>query len=413
MWWRFARLVMPLVAAFALLPSGAMAQLGALPQVNLPPVGPTVGGALETTTREVGALDRRTQRLVDQLARERLRDIDRLVRRNADRIEQDTSGAPARRGELLAMALTDGQQATLERAGFRVLGTERIEDLSLSVTRLSTPEGLNLADAQAVVSSLAPDASITPDHLYFQAGAASATLAISMQGTASISTPVGVIDGGPSSAVPVTDRKGFANGAPMASNHGTAVAGLLREAGVRTIYAADVYGNDPAGGNALAIAKALGWTVGRGSKVVTISLVGPRNPVLEGAIRAAQRRGATVVAAVGNDGPAAPPAFPASYDGVIAVTAVDRRNRALIEAGRALHLDYAAPGADFHGLDARGKRIKLRGTSYAAPLVTARIAAHGAGNWRSKLDREARDLGAKGPDSTYGRGLVCERCVAR
>ena len=86
---------------------------------------------------------------------------------------------------------------------------------------------------------------------------------------------------------------------------------------------------------------------------MTISLVGPRNPVLERGIAAAQGKGVVVVAAVGNDGPAAPPAYPASYKGVVAVTAVDKRDRALIEAGRALHLEYAAPGADFRASNAQ------------------------------------------------------------
>jgi subtilisin family serine protease len=113
-----------------------------------------------------------------------------------------------------------------------------------------------------------------------------------------------------------------------------------------------------------------------------------------------------IVAAVGNDGPAAPPAYPASYPGVIAVTGVDGRNRALIEAGRALHLDYAAPGADMLGAKAGGGMAPLRGTSYAAPLVAARL----AGSSLAALDREAVDLGKRGPDKIYGRGLVCGDC---
>jgi hypothetical protein len=40
-----------------------------------------------------------------------------------------------------------------------------------------------------------------------------------------------------------------------------------------------------------------------------------------------------VAAAVGNDGAAAPPAFPASYNGVLAVTGVDGHGRVLFEAG--------------------------------------------------------------------------------
>ena len=118
-----------------------------------------------------------------------------------------------------------------------------------------------------------------------------------------------------------------------------------------------------------------------------------------------------MVAAVGNDGPAAPPAYPASYPGVIAVTGVDGRNRALIEAGRATHLDYAAPGADMLAVNAAGKWVRVRGTSYAAPLVAARAAAALSGdNVTAALDREAVDLGRKGPDSTYGRGLLCGSC---
>jgi subtilisin family serine protease len=119
-----------------------------------------------------------------------------------------------------------------------------------------------------------------------------------------------------------------------------------------------------------------------------------------------------IVAAVGNDGPAAPPSYPASYPGVIAVTGVDGRNRALIEAGRALHLDYAAPGADMMGAKPGGSLARLRGTSYAAPLVAARLAAQPKPSL-ALLDREATDLGKPGPDKIYGRGLVCGDCRTR
>ena len=222
-----------------------------------------------------------------------------------------------------------------------------------------------------------------------------------------------MIDGATGPSIAVAETRGFAEGAPYPSHHGSSVASLLHHAGAGTIRVADVYGTDKAGGNALAMAKGLGWLVERGSKVVTISLVGPRNALLERAVRAAQNRGVVVVAAVGNDGPAAPPAYPASYPGVVAVTAVDGKRRALIEAGRALNLDYAAPGADIYGRNAKGNRIKLRGTSFATPLVAARVArAMGQGSdWRSALDREAIDLGRKGPDDIFGRGLVCATCT--
>jgi hypothetical protein len=96
----------------------------------------------------------------------------------------------------------------------------------------------------------------------------------------------------------------------------------------------------------------------------------------------------------------------------LAVTGVDGRNRALIEAGHALHLDYAAPGADMIAANAAGRWVRVRGTSYAAPLAAARAAAALAlgADVIPALDREAVDLGRKGPDSTYGRGLLCGTC---
>ena len=132
---------------------------------------------------------------------------------------------------------------------------------------------------------------------------------------------------------------------------------------------------------------------------------------------AAQARGLVIVAAVGNNGPAAPPGCPASYPGVIAVTGVDGRNRALIEAGRASHLDYAAPGADMLAAGISGRVFRVRGTSFAAPLVAATIARFypspspaAVGAALKRVDTLARDLGPRGPDKIFGRGLVCGDC---
>ena len=400
-----------LCAALALVTAPLAAQV-ALPRVPLPQVGPVVGETLDTLDETRAGV----QRTVERLARDRLRTIDRLVRRNADAIEYDAAGAPARRGELLVMGVSAYALGPALEAGFTVLSREEVEGLDLSLMRLGVPEGMDLAEAQAALGILLPQAQVSADNLHFQSGTANgAVLAISAQSSAGSAAPVGMIDGAPGPAVKVTETRGFAAGAPFPSHHGSSVASLLAHAGAGTIRVADVYGTDKAGGNALAMAKGLGWLVARGSKVVTISLVGPRNAVLERAIRAAQRKGVVVVAAVGNDGPAAPPAYPASYDGVVAVTAVDGKRRALIEAGRALHLDYAAPGADIYGRNAKGKRIGLRGTSFATPLVAARLAralARGR-NWRAALDAEAVDLGRKGHDDTYGRGLVCGGCTGR
>lgn len=387
-------------------------------QVALPGVSvPRVGGVLDPITRTVESTVDKTARMADRLASERLRTIDRLVRHNSDLIERDADGEPARRGELLVMDASAEALGRATGAGFVAAGTENIVDLGMSVTRLRVPHGLSLAEAQQLLGTLLPGATVSADNLHFQSGEAGVPIlpVAASAANRSPSVAVGMIDGAPGKSVPVTATRGFARGAPTASHHGSAVASLLKSAGVGKVRVADVYGTDKAGGNALAIASGLGWLVGEGSRVVTISLVGPKNAVLERAIAGARRKGVVVVAAVGNDGPAAPPAYPASYNGVVAVTAVDGKRRALIEAGHALHLDYAAPGADISGLNAKGKRIKLRGTSFATPLVAARAAqALGLGrNWRAALDGEAVDLGKKGADPVFGRGLLCASCSGR
>jgi len=394
--------------AIALLAAPAAAQLGLLGP------GDTLGrvtGSVEGLVNQAVSTSRVT---IDALAAARIDRLTRLVRNNRQTIEFDADAQPARRGELL---LEGADQAAIERteqAGFTVIDRENFDDLGISVVRLAVPSGVSLARAEKRLHTLLPDATISADQLYFASGrpASVSTGQRSTPGSA-LSVPIGVIDGAPGASISVKATRGFARGAPFASDHGSAVVSLLRQTGATDISVADVYGTDPAGGNALAIVRALGWLLSRDVRVISISLVGPRNPVLARAIGAMQARGTVIVAAVGNDGPAAPPSFPASYPGVLAVTAVDGRDRALIEAGRALHLDYAAPGADMLAANAAGQWRSVRGTSFATPLVAARAAqalSDRGAQWRAALDGEARDLGRKGPDPVFGRGLICGLC---
>lgn len=404
-----------LIGALAV-PLAAQLQMPGAP-VRVPQVGGVLGDVtdqLDTTAAEATALGEREAR---RLLRLRDRTLDRLLRANPQAIERDAGGNLARRGELLATGVGGAELQLLEKAGFRVLAREQIDGLDIAFVRLAVPAGMALAEGQRRVAELVPDGQVEADTIHLEAGGdiAPAALPLAAGAVAAlvlVDVKVGIIDGGVGKAVPVSGQKGFASGAPHPSNHGSAVANLLHGHGVGRLWVADVYGKDPAGGNASAIAKALGWLTASGCKVVTVSLVGPRNSLVERAITAARGKGVVVVAAVGNDGPAAPPAYPASYEGVIAITGVDRKGRALIEAGRALHVDYAAPGAEVFARDAAGTRKVWRGTSFATPLAAARIAnalAQGE-NWRSTLDREARDLGARGADKIYGRGVVCESC---
>lgn len=413
-------LAVSLMAGALAWPLAAQLQVPGVP-VRVPPVGGVLGevnGQLEQTVEQASALTGREARRLLQL---RERTLGRLLRANPQAIERDAVGNLARRGELLATGLAEPGFAVLEQAGFRVLAREQIEGLDIAFARIAVPAGMTLAEGQGRVAELVPEAEVEADTLHLEAGGQMAPRPLPLAAMAAAATAaasnvkVGVIDGGIGKAVAVSGLRGFAAGAPRASDHGSAVASLLQAQGITRLWVADVYGSDPAGGNASAIAKAVGWLTASGCKVVTVSLVGPRSALVERAITAAQGKGVVVVAAVGNDGPAAPPAFPASYADVLAITGVDRKGRALIEAGRALHLDYAAPGAGVFARDATGKIKAWRGTSFAAPLAAARVAAAlgSAGAWRARVDAEARDLGPRGADKTYGRGLLCGSCAQR
>lgn len=419
------KVAMIMAALLVLLPGTAWAQIGLPSQPQLPvpsprlPQAPAVEPDLPVTDalleERLEGLSAKARRSAIRLLKAKDQAARQLLRRHGGLIERDAAGDLARRGELLALDANESELAALTAQGFQIIGTENIDGLDMGVTRMAVPNKMSLKAAQLLANSLAPQAEVVADNLHFQSASAPVPSILMQASSRSIGLEVGMIDGGTAKAVPIRAVKGFAKGAPLASNHGTAVATLLRSAGVRRIRVADVYGSDPAGGNALAVAKGIGWLVQNGSKVISISLVGPRNALVQRAIASAQRKGAVIVAAVGNDGPAARPAYPASYKGVVAVTGVDKKGRALIEAGRALNLDYAAPGANIYAVNAKGKRVKLRGTSFATPLVAARLAAarQRTRNWRLVLDREARDLGVKGPDKTFGRGLICGACARK
>jgi len=417
----------PSLAMLCLLLGGTDARVAAqvaLPQVQLPGAAGPLPSLPEVDIGRVAVMG-------DNLTQLRLDRITALVRGNRDSIELDERGEPAVRGVLVASGVDAAMIARAGEAGFALIDRERIEGLDLDIARFRVPDGRSLARARKQLAKLLPGVEVDADNLYFPSGPAGALPGAALaaaQGGGKAS--LGLIDGGVAAHPSVAGRveqRGFAKGAPSASRHGTAVASLLVGSGAvqgaapgQRLLAADVYGSDPAGGNASAIARALGWLAQNGVAVTTISLVGPDNRLLSAAVSRAQQRGMLIVAAVGNDGPAAPPAYPASYKGVFAVTGIDAKGRALPEAGRALHVDFAAPGDAVLAATGVGSSDRLRGTSFAAPLVAGRLALRypipaidRIGPAVAALVMEARDLGKPGRDKIYGHGLICGTCGGR
>lgn len=391
--------------------------------------GQVVGGVLSplqgAPQSALGVIDTLGVRTVDALDRVSLRDMRRarlqaLIRANRDVLEADADGNPVRRGEIIAIDASPALLDRVQAAGFPVLRESRIADLGIRMHVLGVPKGDTVREGLKRLGEIAPAGQFEMNHVFEPAGGA--LIAVSAAMATSLATadrPIGMIDGGvaahPSLSAARITQRGFVGDGPQASGHGTAIASLLvgrdgafRGAAVgRALLAADVYGGKPAAGSAEAIARALGWLAESGAEVINISLVGPPNRLLARAVEATRNRGVTIIAAVGNDGPAAPPLYPASYPGVIAVTGVDARDRALVEAGRAEHLDFAAPGADMVAALPADGYTKVRGTSFAAPLVAARFAATEGAPETRKIIVNAEALPGRGK---VGRGIVCKPC---
>ena len=135
--------------------------------------------------------------------------------------------------------------------------------------------------------------------------------------------------------------------------HGTALAGLIAsvapDARLVAIEAFDERTGDANGGaeaTTLTLARAIDVALNRKADVINLSIAGPRDPLIGRMVRHALSQDVIVVAAAGNDGPTAPPRYPAAYDGVIAVTATDSRDQLYPLGARGPHVAIAAPGVD-------------------------------------------------------------------
>jgi hypothetical protein len=389
-------------------------QLGQLPGA-LPPVVQGVTGTVNRTVDDT--FDR-----VGDLASQRLDTIRDMVAQHRDVLEQSPEGDLIVRHEIVATAPSDAALTAAKAAGFTVTRTDTLENLGLNIVVLAAPKGVSTRGALKRLKKLDPDGAYDFNDIYLGSQSASAPGGGGVSGAGG--GRVGLIDGGVDTGHPAlrgakVTQRGFA-GAAQPSEHGTETASLLagRSDGFRgaapgaELYVADVYCNQPTGGSTPAILQALDWMAKERVGVVNISLVGPSNAPMKAAIAAMVKRGHLIVAAVGNDGPAAKPLYPAAFDGVVGVTGVDRRNKVLPEAGRGVQVRFAAPGGDISAARPGGYAT-VRGTSFAAPIVAGLLSRQlnapdpaKAQAVLAAMVTSAEDLGPKGFDTTYGNGLV-------
>ncbi|CAB9517499.1 Thermostable alkaline protease [Seminavis robusta] len=163
-----------------------------------------------------------------------------------------------------------------------------------------------------------------------------------------------------------------------------------------------------------------------GAKIITMSLGGPLPNPFEFLVfdKLLRENGILSFAAAGNGG-GHRPSYPASYNGVISVAAVDRNKAHASFSQRHRRVDISAPGVDVLSLLPSGGCTECNvngaasgyGTASGTSMATPHVAGVAALLWSFKpeatateilraIEDSAVDLGDVGRDDYYGHGLV-------
>lgn len=211
---------------------------------------------------------------------------------------------------------------------------------------------------------------------------------------------------------------------PAPADHGTAIASLLvgdpggSLGGLlpgAELFVAEVFKRREDGSLAAelyAVLQALDWLIAQRVSVVNMSFETGENPVLSLILSKAVNEGLVLVAAAGNGGPDAAPAYPAAHSQVLAVTAVDSQAHAYRYANHGNYIDFSALGVGVRTASADGFQVQS-GTSFAVPAVTAAVAelirrglAPDPVLIRETLREVAQDVGEPGWDDVFGWGVL-------
>jgi Subtilase family/Bacterial Ig-like domain len=196
------------------------------------------------------------------------------------------------------------------------------------------------------------------------------------------------------------------------TNNALGVAGIAPASSLMPIKVAD----DDGFVSLSDVLDAVDWAREHGADIVNMSLGGPLTAeqvaLAQPTFTAARVAGLLMVAAAGNDAIAARE-YPASFAGVVSVSAVDGNDVTADFSNTGHAIDLAAPGVDLLSTSADGGYERMSGTSMAAPHVAGVAALVRAARPDLTVDEleavlraSAVDLGDQGHDTTYGDGLV-------
>jgi hypothetical protein len=345
-------------------------------------------------------------------------------------------------GEVVVANLSGEAEEDVRRLGFVVLDEQQLASLGLTVTRLRVPQRMTAPAARTLLAARFPKVVVDVNAVYRPQGQVilpapgyPAKLIGWGQAPAACGQGlrIGVLDTAVDAVIPglrgarIVQRSFLPSRAkPASTEHGTAIAEILvgQKAGggdrgllpgaelvVAGVFAADSAGIPAA--DVVALVAGLDWLAGSGAPVINMSFAGDANALVSLALQRVTAGRAIVVAAAGNGGGQAPSTFPAAEPGVIGVTAIDSRSQPYADSSRGDYVDFAAPGVRIWIPGPTAAGSYHTGTSFAAPFVTAAVAAQLASGAPTDPERIAQslaesavDLGAPGKDPVFGWGLI-------
>jgi subtilisin family serine protease len=191
-------------------------------------------------------------------------------------------------------------------------------------------------------------------------------------------------------------------------NNGVGIAGLA-QVSIMAVKVLDYQGS----GYYSWIANGIKYAVDNGADVISMSLGGPSDSTtMKDACDYAWSKGVLVVAAAGNDY-GGPVSYPAKYDSVMAVSAIDSSNLLASYSNVGPEIEVCAPGSSVLSCYPGDQYKSMSGTSMACPhvagvagLVFSENQYLSNNDVRNILCDTATDLGSSGFDTSYGYGKV-------
>ena len=371
--------------------------------------------------------------LVDAVEERLESEIDEIVDDLESELEVDESRI--QKAQWLVMAEPQVFEELAEQ-GYLFDTVTELPGLGMRLAEVAGPSSFDItAVRRGVLDVVGKDrAEVDLNHIYTAGTLAAAgegiapRAALSMPATFAATAPkIGMIDSRVDTSHPalaashIQSRSFVPGGAVMPDFHGTAIASIIAGntpeyqglAPNAELYAAAVFEQDRERGeiaSTVSLIRALDWLTSAGVDVVNISLAGPANRLLEAALERVAAHNVLILAAAGNGGPAAQPMYPAAYESVVAITAVDAGHQVFRLANRGTYLDLAAPGVGLLHARAGGGYAASSGTSFAVPFATTAAAQlrylQPGADTLALLYRSAEDLGPPGRDDIYGYGLL-------